>query len=64
MLEPRALHHRNVQPNGSEAASESTIQILQSGPISQAKHTWFEIQQELPPQITRRWVVYPICQRN
>ncbi|KIM83249.1 hypothetical protein PILCRDRAFT_7206 [Piloderma croceum F 1598] len=53
MLEPRTIHHRNVQP--SDSVSESTaIQIPQSGPIAQATHTWFEIQQKLPPQITRR----------
>jgi hypothetical protein len=54
MLEPRALHRRNIQPS---EVSESTIQIPQNGPIAQAKHTWFEIQQELPPQISRRCVL-------
>lgn len=38
----------------SSSVTEPAEAELQTGAIAQAKQEWFHIQQELPPQITRK----------
>lgn len=43
-----------TSPASPQAAAE------EPGPIKRATKEWYEIQQELPPQITRRLVIFHV----
>lgn len=49
----------NVQPSASTSVrSGAEAAVIEDGPVKRATKEWFDIQQELPPQITKRCVMF------